>query len=297
MTDPVLIAGAGPVGLVMALELARYRVPVRIVDPMTERATTSRAVAIWPRTLELLERAGGRLSAELVGLGNKVTAANILSGSTHLARVALSDIDTPYPFALMLPQSETEQVLLRRLEALGVRPETGVALADFEQDGESVTATLRHADGRSETARHSALVACDGAHSPVRHRLGLAFAGDTLGNDWAQGDFHLSGMPFPESEFATCLHEEGPAVLFPLAPGRYRLIVGLGPSAAEEPPPPPSMAAFQHPTRRRRCSRRRTVPCRGTTRTIRRFRRPMAKSMVAGCSSMATTRRALPAST
>ena len=243
--DPVLIAGAGPVGLVMALELARYRIPVRIVDPMAARATTSRAVAIWPRTLELLERAGGDLSAELVGLGNRVTAAHMLADGKPLARVPLAEVETPYPFVLMLPQSETERVLLRHLERHGVACELGVALAEFTQDGAGVTATLHHPDGREETGRFSALVACDGAHSPVRHRLGLFFEGETLGSDWAQGDFHLTGMPFPVDEFATCLNAEGPAVLFPLAPGRYRVIVGLGPSAAPTAPPPPDMAGFQ----------------------------------------------------
>lgn len=245
MSDPVLIVGAGPVGLVMALELARYKVPVRIVDAMTERATTSRAVAIWPRTLELMERGGDGLAAELVGLGNKVTAANMLADGKHLARVPLDEIETPYPFVLMLPQSETERVLLAHLEARGVEPELGVALADFTQEGETVTATLRQADGSEATARYAALVACDGAHSPVRHRLGLAFEGDTLGSDWAQGDFRLSGLPFPVNEFATCLHADGPAVLFPLAPGRCRVIVGLGPSTTAAPPPPPDMAGFQ----------------------------------------------------
>ncbi|UOK69820.1 FAD-dependent monooxygenase [Ancylobacter polymorphus] len=243
--DPVLIAGAGPVGLVMALELARYGIPVRIVDPMTARATTSRAVAIWPRTLELLDRAGGGLSAELIAGGNKVIAAHMLADGKTLARVPLAEIESPYPFVLMLPQSETERILLHHLEARGVRPELATALADFTPDEDGVTATLRRADGREETAHFSALIGCDGAHSPVRHRLGLAFAGETLGSDWAQGDFHLTGMPFPVDEFATCLHRDGPAVLFPLAPGRYRVIIGLGPNPAPTAPPPPDMAGFQ----------------------------------------------------
>lgn len=244
VSDTVLVSGAGPVGLVMALELARYGVPVRLVDRMAGRETTSRAVAVWPRTLELLERAGGGLSAELVGLGNRVTVANIFAGAAEIARVELSEVATPYPFVLMLPQSETERVLVRHLEARGVAAELGVELTGFEADADGVTATLRHADGREETGRYGALIACDGAHSVVRHRLGLSFEGDTLGNDWAQGDFHIEGVPFPPNEFATWWHEDGPAVLFPLGGTRYRLILGLGPSQGVV-PPPPSLATFQ----------------------------------------------------
>ncbi|QFR33507.1 FAD-dependent monooxygenase [Ancylobacter sp. TS-1] len=243
MTDTVLISGAGPVGLTMALELARYGVPVRLIDKMAAREKTSRAVALWPRTLELLERSGG-LSAELVALGNRVTVANIFAGTAEIARVEFKDIATPYPFVLMLPQSETERVLVRHLEARGVVAELGVELAGFEPDATGVTATLRHADGREETGRFSALIGCDGAHSPIRHRLGLSFEGDTLGSDWAQGDFHINGVPFPPNEFATWWHEEGPAVLFPLGGNRYRLILGVGQSAGDVPPPPP-LATFQ----------------------------------------------------
>ncbi|MCK0208201.1 FAD-dependent monooxygenase [Starkeya koreensis] len=244
MTDTVLISGAGPVGLVMALELARYGVPVRLVDRMAARAKTSRAVAVWPRTLELLERAGGGLSAELVSLGNPVTVANIFAGASEIARIELKEVVTPYPFVLMLPQSETERVLVRHLAERDVAAELGVELTGFEPDEAGVTATLRHADGREETGRYGALIACDGAHSPIRHRLGLSFEGNTLGNDWAQGDFHIEGVPFPPSEFATWWHEEGPAVLFPLGGTRYRLILGLGPSSGAV-PPPPSFETFQ----------------------------------------------------
>lgn len=242
MTDTVLIVGAGPVGLTMAIELARYQVPVRLIDKMPKRSDTSRAIAIWPRTLELLDRAGA--SADLVALGNKVIAANIIAGSEPMARIVLAHVDTPYPFALMLPQSDTEAVLERHLEHFGTYSELGVELAAFTQDADGVTATLRHADGRVETERFGWLIACDGSHSPIRHSLGLSFEGDTLGADWALGDFHMTGSPYPLNEIFTYWHKDGPLIFFPMAPGRYRIIASLEPPK-ETTLAPPAPDAFQ----------------------------------------------------
>jgi 2-polyprenyl-6-methoxyphenol hydroxylase-like FAD-dependent oxidoreductase len=228
MTETVLIVGAGPVGLTMALELARYRVPVRVIDKMTERAETSRAIAIWPRTLELFDRAGG--SGEFTEAGNKVTTANIIAGTHPLTQMSLDEVDSPYRFVLMLPQNETEAILLRRLEKLGVAVEMGVALDSFSQDSQGVSVTVRHPGGFIESEQFGWLIGCDGAHSSVRHGLGLSFDGDVINTDWALGDFYLFGAPFGLNELTTYWHRDGPIIFFPMAPGRYRIIASLGPS-------------------------------------------------------------------
>ncbi len=233
MKDQVLVAGAGPVGLAMALELARYGVSVRIIDKTADAEHTSRAVAIWPRTLELLDRPG--VSEELIRRGNKVTAANILSGGKPVGSLSLGQIASPYPFVLMLPQYETEAVLRDRLAAFGVLPEHGIELFGLDQDEEGVTAHLRRPDGTELTERFAWLVACDGAHSVVRHLLGLDFKGDKLGLDWTQGDFHLTGYPFPPSQLAVFYHADGPLLFFPMAPDRARVITSLGASTGKPP--------------------------------------------------------------
>ncbi|HSI41303.1 MAG TPA: FAD-dependent monooxygenase [Xanthobacteraceae bacterium] len=242
MTDTVLIVGAGPVGLTLALELARYQIPVRLVDKMTGRSDTSRAVALWSRTLELLDRAGA--TGDLLAIGNKVSVANILSGGRLIARVGLDDVPSPYPFVLMVPQCDTEAVLQRHLDGFGVKPELGAELIDFTQDDTGVAARLRSADGAERTERFGWLIGCDGAHSTVRHTLGFAFDGDTLANDWTLGDFHMTGSAFPLSELATYWHEDGVIVFFPMGSGRYRLIANLGPSTGAT-PVVPTLEQFQ----------------------------------------------------
>ncbi|MBL8575763.1 MAG: FAD-dependent monooxygenase [Mesorhizobium sp.] len=236
MAVSVLVVGAGPVGLTMALELARYKVPVRLIEKATRRAQTSRAIAIWPRTLELLDRAGA--SRELVEAGVKVTAAEINAGDKQIARIPLNSAESPHKFVLMLPQCDTEAILQRRVEAAGIRCEFGVELKRVTQDEKGVDATIAYPDGRVETEGFDWAVACDGAHSTIRHNLGLSFDGDMIDTDWGLGDFYLTGAPFGPDKLSTYWHKDGPIIYFPLAANRYRIVASLGPSKGDKPIPP-----------------------------------------------------------
>jgi 2-polyprenyl-6-methoxyphenol hydroxylase-like FAD-dependent oxidoreductase len=232
----VLIVGAGPVGLTAALELARYGVAVRIVDQAEQRTDKSKALVVWSRSMELLERSG--CAASFIAAGHKVDAANIVAGDKVIGRVSLAGVESPYPFALMLPQADTERLLEEHLGRLGVAVERRTEVLGFEQTPTDVTTRLRRSDGTEEALTAAWLIGCDGAHSIVRHTLGLAFGGETLKSDWILADLHIAGLEVPDTELALFWHEDGVLAVFPISPGRYRVIMDLGQSKGALPTDP-----------------------------------------------------------
>jgi 2-polyprenyl-6-methoxyphenol hydroxylase-like FAD-dependent oxidoreductase len=217
----------------MAAELARYRVPVRLVDKAPARTDKSKALAVWARTLELLDRAGCAEAFTTTGL--KAGAADILAGRKRIARVTFDHVVSPFAYLLLIPQSDTERLLEMHLESLGTRVERSVELIRFADAGDGVSCTVRRSDGSSETIEASWLVGCDGAHSLVRQTLGLAFEGDTLETHFVLADARVAGLAAPANELAIFWHEDGLAVFFPITPGRYRIIADVGTSPRHDP--------------------------------------------------------------
>jgi 2-polyprenyl-6-methoxyphenol hydroxylase-like FAD-dependent oxidoreductase len=181
MTEPlVLITGAGPTGLVLAIWLTKLGVRVRIVDKTAEPGTTSRALAVQARTLEFYHQVG--IDDAVVAGGVKIKHLNLWVKGHRAARVPLEDTGkglTPYAFALVFPQDAHERLLIEQLGALGVRVERKTELLRFTQHDAGVTATLRRPDGSEQVCEAAYLAGCDGASSTVRGQLGIGFPGGT----------------------------------------------------------------------------------------------------------------------
>jgi 2-polyprenyl-6-methoxyphenol hydroxylase-like FAD-dependent oxidoreductase len=227
MTDRlVLIVGAGPTGLVLALWLTRLGVRVRIVDKTAEPGTTSRAVAVQARTLELYRQVG--LSDALVEEGVKVAAANFWVGGAKAARLPLGRMGeglSPFPYALTYPQDAHERLVIDRLDALGVTVERQTQLVRFDQRPESVRAVLRRPDGSEEICEAAYLAGCDGARSTVREALATGFPGGTYTGLFYVADVDADG-PAADGEIHVDIEEADFLAVFPLKSMRRLRLIG-----------------------------------------------------------------------
>jgi 2-polyprenyl-6-methoxyphenol hydroxylase-like FAD-dependent oxidoreductase len=217
----VLVVGAGPVGLTLANELCRHGIAVRIVDKAAARTDKSKALVLWSRSLELFDDAG--YAEPFLPAGFQAHGAQISNGRDVMARISFDSVESRFPYALMIPQSETERILEEQLAKRGVRVARSVELTAFADNGSSIEATLSKAGSGSETVTADWLVGCDGAHSTVRHGLNLAFEGNTLESDWILGDGFVNGLQ-PKDRLHIFWHRDGILALFPIVGDRWRVV-------------------------------------------------------------------------
>jgi 2-polyprenyl-6-methoxyphenol hydroxylase-like FAD-dependent oxidoreductase len=221
----VLIIGAGPTGLVLALWLTRLGVRVRIIDKTAEPGTTSRALAVQARTLEFYSQTG---HAEMVvRQGRKTMAANLWVAGKRAAQAVIGEMGvglSPFPYVLIFPQDEHERLLIERLAEAGVQVERRTELTAFEDTGSAVVAHLQSADGETETCEAAYIAGCDGAHSIVRQSLQVGFAGGVYDHLFYVADVQASGATM-NGELHIALDNSDFLVVFPLrAEGQARLI-------------------------------------------------------------------------
>ena len=189
----VLIVGAGPTGLTLACELLRRDVRCCIIDKAPAPATTSRALGLQPRTLELFDTMG--IVDRVLCAGGPVIDANLYDADRlllTLSAAGVQELDTPYPRLWITPQTSVERPLTARLRELGGTVERSCELVGFRQADSQVIATAKRGDtGETEEIRAGWLVGCDGAHSGVRKTLGVSFEGSTYEENFLLADVDL----------------------------------------------------------------------------------------------------------
>jgi len=221
----VLIVGAGPTGLVLALWLTRLGVRVRIIDQTAEPGTTSRALAVQARTLELYRQIG--LADAVVDRGRTVLAVNLRVSGKEVAHAVLGAMGagiSPFPYALVYPQDEHERLLIDRLSDAGVEVERNTAFLGLEEKAGHVLARLRRPDGMTEACEASYVAGCDGAHSTVRETLAIGFPGGTYEHIFYVADVEASGA-LRQGEVHVGLDATDFLAVFPLKKdGHWRLV-------------------------------------------------------------------------
>src|SRR5262249_29993436 len=222
----VLIVGAGPTGLVLALWLTRLGVKVRIIDKTAEPGTTSRALAVQARTLELYQQLD--LADAVVAKGHQVPAGNFWVKGERKARISLNALGSgmkPYPFLPIFPQDEHEKLLIARLQALGVGVERRTELVGFVDQAAGVTARVRRPDGDESDCGASFVAGCDGARSKVRETIGTGFPGGTYPHIFYVADIEATG-PALNGELHVDLDEADFLAIFPLAGAGHARLIG-----------------------------------------------------------------------
>lgn len=213
----ILVVGAGPVGLAAAVELRRRGMTPRIIDRDDGPAPESRALAVNPRTLEILEPSGA--TERMLARGNRIHHMIVRTPQRELFRFEMRYLRHRFNFLLALAQSETEQILAEMLSEGGHPVEWHRDLSAMQVDSDGFRCTI---DSRDEA--FEIMIGTDGAHSLVRKSLDIGFAGESLPQAWGLADVELESWPFAWDCGVATLSDDHVCAFFPLREGFGRFV-------------------------------------------------------------------------
>ncbi len=218
----VLIVGAGPTGLTLANDLARRRVPFRIIDAKPGIGRDSKGLAL---------NVSSQYAMRLIGLGNKVGAAashierlNIHWQGKRYASINFKRLAGAIKALLTQPQSHTEAQLQSCLADAGQQVDWSHTLLDLVEHKDHVSVSIATPCGETVHERYQYLAGCDGKHSAVRAALGTSFDGKDYPMYFALGDFRLD-WDISTREVQYCVYEDGFFILVPIGEGMWRIVV------------------------------------------------------------------------
>ena len=248
----VVVAGAGPVGLFAAACLARHGIEVEILDKEWRGSAHSYALALHPSTLRLLDEHG--LAEELIEHGRRVDTVGLYRGTEKVATLQLSELEGPFPFVLVIPQSRLENLLGSYLdrakspvkwnhEVLSVEAKPDHVKVDVgRMDKVSLGYPVARTDwvvSKRFPVKTSFLIGADGYYSFTRQSIGLAYP--VLGPATRYGVFEFESAAPLENEVRIVFHEPVTDVLWPMRDNNARWSFEL----ARQHPPNPTLEGFR----------------------------------------------------
>ncbi|HTP31950.1 MAG TPA: FAD-dependent monooxygenase [Candidatus Acidoferrales bacterium] len=227
----VLIAGAGPVGLFLANECARRGIAARLIEERSSQSVHSKALAIFPRTLEIFDMAG--VAPPFLEAANRVTAVSVVTHGRRLAHMRFTPESSPYSFVAMVPQNITENLLLEELRKRGRDVEYGTRFIGAEKENGHVNVTVDR-NGKPGNLTASLVAGCDGAHSAVRHALGVPLEGGEYRDSFLLADVETNDV-LSADELQLCPSESGPLAVFPMSADRRRIVATIEQAEGDAP--------------------------------------------------------------
>ncbi|TAL61716.1 MAG: FAD-binding protein [Legionella sp.] len=228
----VLIVGAGPVGLFCANELIRHGLTCRIIDKKSNLSERSKALGLHIRTLDIFRDCS--FINEVQRQGHQVEGVLFKSKGKTIVNATFADIDASYHYLIDLPQNQTEAIFNQALEDKGVYVEWDTELTHLSQSPTEIMATIRKPNNKIELFNANWLIACDGAHSTVRHEVNAEFKGSAYQQAWWLADL-IVDWEVPENRMAIYISPNGPLACFPMGNKRYRLVMSAPQGSSGDP--------------------------------------------------------------
>jgi 2-polyprenyl-6-methoxyphenol hydroxylase-like FAD-dependent oxidoreductase len=229
MKTDVLIVGAGPTGLAIASQLIRYGIEFAIIDKKETTTPYSKAIGVQARTLEIYDQMG--IADELVSLGWKANMVRLVEGGEIRGHIDLHEYGkglSPFPFLLIVEQGKHEKLIYDFIRANKHDVRWQTELVKFTQDEGGVHAEIKSQAGDYETIDARYLVGCDGAHSLVRHSLGIEFGGSTFERLFYVADVEID-WAFDHDALTVNLGKNTLTAFFPMTRERQWRVVGTFP--------------------------------------------------------------------
>mgnify|MGYP003574991973 CR=1 FL=1 len=232
MKTQVIIIGAGPTGLALAVQLQRYNIDFIILERNDATTHLSKAMVVHARTLEIFDQV--ELAEKAVSLGQPAERFLLISNGKIKGEVTIGVFGqglSPYPFALILEQKKTEKILADHLTAVGSTIQWGCEVTGFKHSKNIISVTYKDKSGSEHAIEGDYMVGCDGASSLIRHQLGFGFSGETQERIFYVADVKMYSPIKHKTDAWFAMVEKGFALFFPMEGERHYRVIGTVPDA------------------------------------------------------------------